>query len=106
MIAEIAVVVAVVVARCVVEVHLKSQFIMNGVCVIWRGWIDLLRLDGTARLEFDEQRASVRYVTYTTLNCPEQTVDTSLGSSLDTSQWHCFSLVGYCRLAHRVITNS
>jgi len=32
---------------------------MNGVCVIWRGWIDLLRLDGTARLEFDEQRASV-----------------------------------------------
>jgi len=33
---------------------------MNGVCVIWRGWIDLLRLDGTARLEFDEQRASVR----------------------------------------------
>jgi len=36
---------------------------MNGVCVIWRGWLDLLRLDGTARLEFDQQRASVRTLT-------------------------------------------
>jgi len=51
--------VPVVVMLCV-KVYLKSQFIMNGVCVIWRGWIDLQRLDGTARLEFDEQRASVR----------------------------------------------
>ena len=60
---SIAIGVAVGVARCVAKVHLKSQFIMNGVCVIWRGWIDLVRLDGTARLEFDEQRASVRIST-------------------------------------------
>jgi hypothetical protein len=41
------------------KVHLKSQFIMNGVCVVWRGWLDLYRLDGTARLEFDDERAMV-----------------------------------------------
>merc|ERR1712226_1484099 len=38
------------------KVHLKSQFIMNGVCVMWKGWIDLHRLDGAGRLEFDEER--------------------------------------------------
>jgi Core binding factor beta subunit len=42
------------------QVHLKSQFIMNGVCVVWRGWLDLFRLDGTARLEYDHDRAAVR----------------------------------------------
>lgn len=41
------------------KVHLKSQFIMNGVCVIWRGWIDLRRLDGIGCLEFDAGRAEV-----------------------------------------------
>ena len=43
------------------QVHLKSQFIMNGVCVIWRGWIELSRLDGTGCLEFDEDRARVSF---------------------------------------------
>lgn len=32
---------------------------MNGVCVRWRGWIDLERLDGVGCLEFDEERAMV-----------------------------------------------
>ncbi|KAI0210791.1 Protein big brother [Lamellibrachia satsuma] len=41
------------------KVHLKSQFIMNGVSVMWRGWIDLQRLDGAGWLEFDEERARV-----------------------------------------------
>ncbi|XP_046378780.1 core-binding factor subunit beta-like isoform X1 [Haliotis cracherodii] len=41
------------------KVHLKSQFIMNGVCVVWRGWIDLQRLDGIGCLEFDDDRAEV-----------------------------------------------
>eukprot|EP00914_Ancora_sagittata_P024496 GHVO01048949.1.p1 GENE.GHVO01048949.1~~GHVO01048949.1.p1 ORF type:complete len:155 (-),score=4.13 GHVO01048949.1:348-812(-) len=45
--------------REVGKVHLKSQFIMNGVCVIFRGWVDLQRLDGAGRLEFDEERAQV-----------------------------------------------
>ncbi|CDQ75816.1 unnamed protein product [Oncorhynchus mykiss] len=31
--------------------------ILNGVCVIWKGWIDMLRLDGMGCLEFDEERA-------------------------------------------------
>ncbi|XP_031849406.1 protein big brother [Nomia melanderi] len=40
------------------KVHLRSQLIMNGVCVIWRGWLDLERLDGVGCLEFDEKRAA------------------------------------------------
>lgn len=45
---------------CVVfQVHLKSQFIFNGVCVIWKGWIDLNRLDGSGAIEYDEERARV-----------------------------------------------
>ncbi|KAH8251091.1 hypothetical protein KR026_010275 [Drosophila bipectinata] len=39
------------------KVHLRSHFIMNGVCVRFRGWVDLDRLDGVANLEFDEPRA-------------------------------------------------
>ncbi|KAJ3596424.1 hypothetical protein NHX12_002831 [Muraenolepis orangiensis] len=31
--------------------------ILNGVCVIWRGWIDLQRLDGMGCLEYDDERA-------------------------------------------------
>ncbi|XP_070502292.1 protein big brother-like [Chironomus tepperi] len=40
------------------KVHIKSHFIMNGVCVRFRGWIDLERLDGIGKLEFDERRAA------------------------------------------------
>ncbi|KAJ8281176.1 hypothetical protein GJAV_G00064390 [Gymnothorax javanicus] len=39
------------------KVHLKAPMILNGVCVLWRGWIDLQRLDGMGFLEFDEERA-------------------------------------------------
>ncbi|XP_043563159.1 core-binding factor subunit beta isoform X6 [Chiloscyllium plagiosum] len=38
-------------------VCLKAPMILNGVCVIWKGWIDLQRLDGMGCLEFDEDRA-------------------------------------------------
>jgi Core binding factor beta subunit. len=41
------------------QVHLKSSFIMNGVCVRWRGWLDLERLDGVGCLEYDEEKAMV-----------------------------------------------
>ncbi|EDV95898.1 protein brother [Drosophila grimshawi] len=41
------------------KVHLRSSFIMNGVCVRFRGWLDLERLDGVACLEYDEGRALV-----------------------------------------------
>ncbi|XP_012235417.1 protein big brother-like [Linepithema humile] len=40
------------------KVHLRSHLIMNGVCVRWRGWIDLERLDGVGCLEYDEERAA------------------------------------------------
>ena len=41
------------------QVHLKSQFILNGVCIIWKGWLDLHRLDGIGSIEFDVERATV-----------------------------------------------
>lgn len=31
---------------------------MNGVCVRWRGWLDLERLDGVGCLEYCEDRAA------------------------------------------------
>ena len=31
---------------------------MNGVCVKFRGWMDLERLDGIGRLEYDERRGA------------------------------------------------
>lgn len=41
------------------QVYLRAPMILNGVCVIWRGWIDLHRLDGMGYLEYDEERAQV-----------------------------------------------
>jgi len=46
------------------KVCLKSQFILNGVCVIWRGYIDLNRLDGVGYVEFDAQRAKEEDLIY------------------------------------------
>ena len=40
--------------------HIKSRFILNGVCAKWRGWVDLDRLDGVGCVEFDEEAARVR----------------------------------------------
>ncbi|XP_063439259.1 core-binding factor subunit beta-like isoform X1 [Mytilus trossulus] len=39
------------------KVHLKSQFILNGVCVIFRAALDLIRLDGVGSLDYDSDRA-------------------------------------------------
>jgi len=41
------------------KVHLKSNFLMNGVCVTFKGVIDLQRLDGTAYLEHDTAQAKI-----------------------------------------------
>nr|XP_023675592.1 core-binding factor subunit beta-like isoform X2 [Paramormyrops kingsleyae] len=40
-----------------IYVYLKAPMILNGVCVIWRGWIDLQRLDGMGCLEYDDEKA-------------------------------------------------
>ncbi|KPP67081.1 hypothetical protein Z043_114366 [Scleropages formosus] len=39
------------------QVYLKAPMILNGVCVIWKGWIDLQRLDGMGCLEYDDEKA-------------------------------------------------
>ncbi|NP_001161519.1 core binding factor beta subunit [Saccoglossus kowalevskii] len=41
------------------KVHLRSQFIFNGVCVIFRAWMDIERLDGIGCLEYDAERAQI-----------------------------------------------
>jgi len=46
------------------KVYLKSRFILNGVCVLWRGWIDLDRLDGSGKIVFDQASATVQYDTF------------------------------------------
>ncbi|XP_072291525.1 core-binding factor subunit beta isoform X1 [Eucyclogobius newberryi] len=43
------------------KVYLKAPMILNGVCVVWRGWIDLQRLDGMGYLEYDDERAQVNH---------------------------------------------
>lgn len=39
--------------------HIKSRFIMNGVSVIFKGYIDVQRLDGAGYIEYDEENAKV-----------------------------------------------
>ena len=41
------------------KVHLRSRFIMNGVCVTFIGWMDVERLDGAGLLEMDGDQAIV-----------------------------------------------
>ena len=41
------------------QVHIRSPFILNGVCVRWKGYLDLERLDGVGAIEFDEETANL-----------------------------------------------
>lgn len=41
------------------KVHLKCSFVMNGVCVLFKGIMDLQRLDGTAYLELDSIQSKI-----------------------------------------------
>jgi len=41
------------------QVYLTSRFILNGVSVMWTGWLDLRRLDGTARLQLDSDNVDL-----------------------------------------------
>uniref|UniRef100_A0A3Q2W8G5 Core-binding factor subunit beta n=1 Tax=Haplochromis burtoni TaxID=8153 RepID=A0A3Q2W8G5_HAPBU len=55
------------------RVYLKAPMILNGVCVIWKGWIDLQRLDGMGYLEYDDERAQVSPVLlFTQMSFPRQ----------------------------------
>ena len=42
--------------------HLNAPVILNGVCVRWKGHLDLERLDGAGCLEFDEEAAKIEDV--------------------------------------------
>ena len=44
---------------CLLQVHIRSPFILNGVCVRWKGYLDLERLDGVGCVEFDEDAATL-----------------------------------------------
>ena len=41
------------------QVHVRSPFILNGVCVRWKGYLDMERLDGVGAIEFDEEAAAI-----------------------------------------------
>lgn len=38
---------------------MRSHFIMNGICIRFKGWIDIDRLDGVGSVEYDEERGRV-----------------------------------------------
>ena len=42
--------------------HLNAPVILNGVCVRWKGHLDLERLDGAGSIEFDEEAAKIEDV--------------------------------------------
>eukprot|EP00794_Sanderia_malayensis_P018787 gene18787-20678_t len=39
------------------KAHLKSRFIMNGVSVMFKGYVDVQRLDGAGCIEYDDEQA-------------------------------------------------
>ena len=43
------------------QVHVRTSLIINGVCVRWKGWVDLDRLEGMGCIEFDDEMAKVSY---------------------------------------------
>ena len=43
------------------QIHIKSRFILNGVCVRWHGWVDQERLDGVGCIEYDEEAGRVSF---------------------------------------------
>ena len=39
------------------QAHIYSRFIMNGVSVTFKGYIDAQRLDGAGYIEYDDEHA-------------------------------------------------
>ena len=42
------------------QVYLDSPLIVNGLCVRWKGYINMEKLDGVGGFRFDEEFARVR----------------------------------------------
>uniref|UniRef100_A0A803XLM8 Core-binding factor subunit beta n=1 Tax=Meleagris gallopavo TaxID=9103 RepID=A0A803XLM8_MELGA len=64
--------------------------ILNGVCVIWKGWIDLQRLDGMGCLEFDEERAQL------TADVDPHVMLVSVGSGASSCAVQCLQCSCFC----------
>ena len=68
------------------QVHIRSRFILNGVCAKWRGWVDLDRLDGVGCVEFDEEAARVSSIDSDQLAVRPITIPSKLRSRQLTSR--------------------
>ena len=44
------------------QVYIDSPIILNGVCLRWKGYINLEKLDGVGGMKFDEDSARVRKI--------------------------------------------
>ncbi len=42
------------------QVYIDSPIIVNGICLRWKGYINLEKLDGVGGMKFDEDSARVR----------------------------------------------
>ena len=78
---------------------------MNGVCVQLKGWIDIKRLDGIARLEFDYDLADVSLLSNSPLHLIISPSPILLISSLSCSKNSnlsapLFSLADSAKLPH------
>ena len=58
--------------------HISASLILNGVAVRWVGHIDLERLEGTGRIEFDPQLAKVSWINLRKALVNAKTVDYSI----------------------------
>lgn len=52
------------------RLHFKSPVIYNGVCVLCVGWINLTKLDGSAKLEFNQEFAKYEH-DHATITAPD-----------------------------------
>ena len=43
------------------QVYIDSPLILNGVCLRWKGYINLEKLDGVGGMKFDEDSARVNW---------------------------------------------
>ena len=46
------------------QVYIDSPIILNGVCLRWKGYINLEKLDGVGGMKFDEDSARVRRINF------------------------------------------
>lgn len=60
------------------QVYLDSPIIANGVCLRWKGYVNLEKLDGVGGFRFDEEAARVSYT-----NLKEHEENKNIGIYID-----------------------